>query len=119
MAPAHELYEATVLVTLTIMLQSAGMTGLVFRARAHLAQGIHLFGPLRAAVLVVRFTSLIVCLHVSEILLWASFYRWKCFANWESAFYFSATTYSTVGYGDLVLPETWRLLGPVESLAAC
>jgi len=117
MAPAHELYEATVLVTLTIVLQSAGMTGLVFWARAHLAQGIHLFGPVRAAVLVVRFTSLIVCLHISEILLWASFYRWRCFANWESAFYFSATTFSTVGYGDLVLPGTWRLLGPVESLA--
>jgi hypothetical protein len=25
-------------------------------------------------------------------------------------------TYTTVGYGDLVLPEQWRLLGPVEGL---
>ena len=34
----------------------------------------------------------------------------------ESAFYFSIVTYTTTGYGDLVLPEEWRLVGGVESL---
>jgi hypothetical protein len=33
-----------------------------------------------------------------------------------SAFYFSAVTYTTTGYGDLVLPEQWRLVGGVEAL---
>jgi len=33
-----------------------------------------------------------------------------------SAFYFSAVTYTTTGYGDLVLPEEWRLVGGVEAL---
>jgi hypothetical protein len=84
--------------------------------RAQLSKGIQRFGYVRAAVLMVRFTSAIVCLHVLEILLWAGFYRWKCFATWESASYFSATSYSTVGYGDLVLPPTWRMVGPVEGL---
>jgi len=37
--------------------------------------------------------------------------------HWESAFYFSATSYSTVGYGDVVLQPVWRLLGPVESVS--
>ena len=27
-----------------------------------------------------------------------------------------AVTYTTVGYGDLVLPKEWRLLGAVEGL---
>ena len=44
------------------------------------------------------------------------FFRWKCFATWESAFYFSAGSYSTVGCGDLLLPWTWRAVGPVEGL---
>src|SRR5882762_9679945 len=39
-----------------------------------------------------------------------------CFRSWESAFYFSAARYATVGYGDVVLPWTWRTLGPVESI---
>jgi hypothetical protein len=33
-----------------------------------------------------------------------------------SAFYFSAVTYTTTGYGDVVLPADWRLLGGVEAL---
>jgi hypothetical protein len=32
------------------------------------------------------------------------------------SFYFSTTSYSSVGYGDVVLPEMWRALGPVESV---
>ena len=30
--------------------------------------------------------------------------------------YFSAVTYTTTGYGDLVLPREWRLVGGVEAL---
>jgi hypothetical protein len=33
-----------------------------------------------------------------------------------SALYFSAVTYTTTGYGDLVLPVKWRLVGGVEAL---
>ena len=33
-----------------------------------------------------------------------------------SALYFSAVTYTTTGYGDLVLPDTWRLVGGIEAL---
>jgi hypothetical protein len=63
-----------------------------------------------------QFTVALILLHVFEILLWAGFYHWLCFPIWESAFYFSAASYSTVGYGDVVLPQVWRTLGPVESL---
>jgi hypothetical protein len=33
-----------------------------------------------------------------------------------TAFYFSAVTYTTTGYGDLVLPPEWRLVGGIEAL---
>jgi hypothetical protein len=39
----------------------------------------------------------------------------RCFPSWELAFYFSASSYSTVGCGDLILPSSWRLLGPLEA----
>jgi hypothetical protein len=52
-----------------------------------------------------------------EIAVWAFFYRWQhCLPDLESAFYFAGTTYTTVGYGDLVLPKEWRLFGPLEGL---
>jgi voltage-gated potassium channel len=58
----------------------------------------------------------IIVLHVFEILLWAGFCRWRCFSLCEPAFYFSAASYATVGYGHIVLPQMWRTLGPVESI---
>jgi len=38
------------------------------------------------------------------------------FSVLESCVLLSAASYSTVGYGDVVLPLKWRLLGPLESM---
>jgi voltage-gated potassium channel len=116
MAFVGQAAAAAGLVTLTLILQSAGIAALIRWVRAHLARG-NRPGSFRSGVLMVRFTSLIIALHLLQILLWAAFYRWNCFPSWESAFYFSAASYSTVGYGDLILPPMWRILGPVESVA--
>jgi voltage-gated potassium channel len=109
-------YVTIILVTLTIIFQSAGMAALIQWIKAQFPNGIHRLGLFRSFILVVRFSSLLVCLHMFEILLWASFYRWKCFSNWEAAFYFSAADYASVGAGDLFLKQTWRAMGPVESV---
>ena len=85
-------------------------------ARNTLASDVHSLGPLRSAVLMVRFITAFIVLHILEILLWAGCYRWLCFPFWEAAFYFSTSSYATVGYGDVVLPRMWRTLGPVESV---
>jgi hypothetical protein len=105
-----------VLIALTLVLQSAGMAVLIHWARGYFGRSMYRLGPFRAALLMARFTSVIVALHLLQILLWAGFYRWTCFRSWESAFYFSTTNYSTVGAGDLLLPPTWRTLGALESI---
>src|ERR1700683_4952621 len=110
----HQGYVTIILVTLTIIFQSAGMAALIQWIKAQFPNGIHRLGHFRSFILVVRFTSLLICLHMFEILLWASFYRWKCFSSWEAAFYFSAADFATVGAGDLFLKPMWRAMGPVE-----
>jgi hypothetical protein len=58
-----------------------------------------------------------VLMHLLQIAVWAFFYAWKHgMPDLQSAFYFSAVTYTTTGYGDLVLPKAWRLVGAVEAL---
>jgi len=58
-----------------------------------------------------------VLIHLIEVTLWALFYVWKdAMPDLPSALYFSAVTYTTTGYGDLVLPSNWRLVGAVEAL---
>ena len=59
----------------------------------------------------------LVLLHLVEISIWALFYLWRgCMPNAEAAFYFSGSTYTTLGYGDVVLAKPWRMLAPIEGL---
>ena len=108
---------AVLLLVLTLCLQCAGVAALIEWVRRVTAKDAQGFGPVRSAVLVVRLTITIIILHGLVILLWASFYRLKCFPSWELSFYFSSSSYATVGYGDVTLPSGWRLLGPLESMA--
>jgi voltage-gated potassium channel Kch len=65
----------------------------------------------------IRLAGWIVVLHLLEIVAWALFYRLRsAMPDLPSALYFSAVTYTTTGYGDLVLPAQWRLVGAVEAL---
>lgn len=107
---------AVVLVNATLILQCIGMAALIEWARAHLERQAKEFGPFLGSLLIVRLTGLIICMHLVEVLPWAWFYRWKCLPTWESALYFSLTSYSTVGYGDVVLRPDWRMIGPLESI---
>ena len=113
----REVAAAVILVTATLAIHCIGIAAFIHFVRARIERGIKALSPVRGSILMVRFTTAMIFLHVLEILLWAGFYRWHCFRTWEPCIYFSATSYSTVGYGDVLLPQVWRLLGPVESIA--
>lgn len=62
-------------------------------------------------------TCWLILIHLVEISVWGLFYFWQgCMPDVETAVYFSAITYSTVGYGDLVLTDQWRMLAPLEAM---
>jgi hypothetical protein len=54
--------------------------------------------------------------HLIEIGLWARLFL-ICgeFQDFGTAYYFSAVNYTTLGYGDLIMSPSWRLLGPLEA----
>ena len=54
--------------------------------------------------------------HLIEIAVWAVLFI-LCgeFQEFGTAYYLSAVNYSTLGYGDLLLTPSWRLLGPLEA----
>jgi hypothetical protein len=67
--------------------------------------------------LFVRLAGWMVLLHLTQISVWAFVYVWRgAISDVASGLYFSAVTYTTTGYGDLVLPPEWRLIGAVEAL---
>ena len=56
-------------------------------------------------------------IHTLEAWCWAVVYRALGeFRTLESALYFSVVTATTLGYGDLVLSERWRLLSTFEAM---
>jgi hypothetical protein len=56
-------------------------------------------------------------LHLLQIISWALLYAFRgALPDFTTAAYFSAVTYTTTGYGDIVLPEEWRLVGGIEAL---
>jgi ion channel len=112
----HRVVAELPLITLTLWLQSAGVAALVTWVRRALGGDIRKMGAFRFAALVVRLAMAVVVLHGLEILLWAGFYRWRCLPTWDSAIYFSASSYSTLGCSDVSLPLSWRTLGPLESV---
>jgi hypothetical protein len=75
------------------------------------------YTPLRAFWFLARVVYGLLLLHLLQIVVWASFYQLDgCFPDFETSFYFSATSYSTVGFGDVVLTDDWRILGAVEAV---
>ncbi|MGV8854390.1 MAG: potassium channel family protein [Devosia sp.] len=52
-----------------------------------------------------------------EVWLWAMiYYLLRVMPDFQTALYFSTSTFSTVGYGDVVLNHDWRLLAALESI---
>ncbi len=54
--------------------------------------------------------------HLMEIALWAVLFI-ICgeFADFGTAYYHSAVNYTSLGYGDLIMSPSWKLLGPLET----
>lgn len=106
---------APLLVVGTVILHAAGFT-IILRSLSK----SHAVPPTQTwpvTWLLIRITLLLIALHFSEIVLWALAYLWTgCIPDPDSAFYFSGVTYTTIGYGDVVLPVSWHILGPVEGL---
>lgn len=111
-----QLSLATAMVVLTGLVHLIGLAFLVHMLRSH----SRLFRSLR----IMPFTLLlaaavgIVAIHTAEIWLYAALYlQLQAFTHFEEALYFSTVTYASIGYGDLLMPYRWRILGAIEGAA--
>jgi len=110
-----EILIACLLVVVTVAIHAVGFDVLI---RAILrSQAMARSGFWTVIRLVIVLTCWLILIHAVEISVWALFYLWRgCLPDAESAFYFSAVTYTTLG-GNLVLPKPWQMLAPLEALA--
>jgi hypothetical protein len=103
------------LVVVTVAIHAVGFSALLramMRAHVLTTSGSRPFTPL-----LIGLTCWLILIHLVEISVWGLSYFWQgCLPDAESSLYFSGVTYTSVGYGDLVLPKPWRMLAPLEAL---
>ncbi len=107
------------LVAITVAIHAVGTTmwvGVIIR-RVTASGG---WQGMFAMTILIRTVLVLVALHVVEIVVWAAAYRTMVpddeLATFEQAVYFSFVTFTTLGYGDITLSESWRLLSGIEAL---
>ena len=111
-----QLTLATAMVLGTVLIHLFGLAALVRVLRSH----SRFFRKLRIMPLTLLLTATtgIIAIHTVEIWLYALVYlELGALGDFEQALYFSTVTYATIGYGDVVLPHGWRILGAIEGAA--
>lgn len=70
----------------------------------------------RDVAIIAIVTQLALVAHMVEIAIWAAVLS-LCgeFTRFTAAFYESAMNYTSLGYGDVVMSASWKLLGPLEA----
>jgi hypothetical protein len=101
------------MVVLTVLVHLVGLAILMRLLRSH--------GRLFAALRIMPLTMLLAAaigiftIHTVEIWLYAALYlALGAFRQFEVALYFSTVTYASIGYGDVLAPKAWRILGAIE-----
>ncbi len=76
-----------------------------------IAPGFRTDVTVMGVVLLLLFTG-----HVLQFAIWAVLFVWLGeFSDFETAFYHSVVNFTSLGYGDIVMSEKWRLLGALEA----
>jgi hypothetical protein len=105
---------------IVVIVHLVGLLSLVhfLRRNAHRAfKGEGLRNLWRQVRLMLAVALGVFLLHAIEIWLYALAYRLiGAFSDFPTALYFSATAFSTLGFGDVVLGSDWRLFGAIEGV---
>lgn len=110
-----ELILATLVTSATVLVHLVGLGLLLRLIRTHRDRGPGRPTLLHDSLGIAGAATGLFVLHAVEIWLYAAVYALSgALGSFEEALYFSTSTYTTVGYGDVVLPRGWRVFGAIE-----
>ncbi len=115
-----DLLVATILISVCVVIHATLLDRIMVLIQPHITKARgesrqrHLWKVMLGVVTVLG----IFISHGIQIWLWAFVYLTldlSVLQTLESAIYYSITTYTTLGYGDITLDPGWRVLGGLES----
>ena len=106
------------LVASTVVIHSGGTVILLWGVVKARTRNSRPAGPVGITVHVTMLVLALLLLHLLEVALWGAVYSHQgCFPDLRTSLYFSLISYATVGYGDILLNQHYRMLGGIEALA--
>ena len=112
----YQLPLALALTGVTVVLHAVGSVYVVMPATGIWARPAPLARRARPVRMLTGLVSMLLVLHLVEMAVWAAAYSAAgVMPDFETALYYSLKSYTTVGYGDVLPPPAWRLLGPIEA----
>jgi hypothetical protein len=100
----------------SILIQSVAIAITVRLVSSLFRRGLAGTSFLRHVVIMMAVMYMLLTALLAQVALWAlAFVTCGALPDFGTAFYHSAVNFTTLGYGDIVMPPPWRLLGPFEA----
>jgi hypothetical protein len=118
MMPAADFLFGGAMLIVIVLVHAAGVrsvTGQVVRRSQEIMQRPRAW---RADVLMSGIVFLLLALHLAEIGIWSAALIYSDLVkDWRAAAFFAGNTYTTIGYGDVILPPGWKMLAPIIAIS--
>jgi hypothetical protein len=116
--PAADFFFGGGMLLLIVLMHATGMRFLTDRFEARLQWVGRRMSTWRPDILLGGVVALMLMLHLLEIFAWSAALVYSGLVNnWRAAGFFAANTYTTVGYGNFVLPDGWHMLAPIIAIS--
>ena len=116
--PAGDLILGGLMLVIIVMIHGASMRltmGHILRRSKILAQ--HPSGW-SADIMLAGAILMLLTVHLVETGVWtAVLVHSHLVSNWRDAGFFAANTYTTLGYGSVILPAPWKMLAPIMAIS--
>ena len=116
--PAADMFFGGAMLVFIVLVHAAGVRAVTTHVMRR-SEAILLRPALwRADLLMGSIVFMLLALHVAEMIIWAAALVYSNLVpDWRSAGFFAGNTYTTVGYGNFILPNGWRMLAPIIAMS--
>ena len=104
------------LVLATVVVQIAGLAVLIWIMRMRASRYAGFTYVLQQLGIILAVVMGLFLIHAVQIWLYATVYIWLGeFQTLEASLYFSTSSFTTVGYGEVFLTSRWRIVSAIQS----
>ena len=116
--PVFEIFVGTVILIIVIFVHGVGIRSVSLQFSKFWAHVTSATPRWRMNLVLAATIAALALLHFAETLLWAvPLYVRDIIPSMRDSYYYVLENYTTLGEGNVTLPDRWRLLGPIIAMS--